>query len=321
MNKNIIYLKEVNSYDDILKNKHNKIPLFLKKIIYLYKKFFNIITKKKIREDSVWIIPAKGKYDINKMRKIIRKNLMNSNNTYLISNELINNKFYEIMDEIKPNYITEEKIKKSLLLYILGYISNIQKKELSNLEITILVNDISNINICLIKEIAKQLKSLKIVSLNIYKFKKIEEYLYNEYGIAIQFSNSYKKSLERSKIIINFDFNQREINEYEIFDKAIIINCTKRPIKIKSKLFNGIIVNSCDIQFEKKLIEQFKEMGLYDAYTKLLLYASIIENEDDFIKIQEKIILDNIKIIKLIGNSGDINKNEFKNIEKNLTKI
>ena len=42
-----------------------------------------------------------------------------------------------------------------------------------------------------IKEIAKLVKNLKIVSINIYKFRKLEEKLYNELGIAIQFSNSF----------------------------------------------------------------------------------------------------------------------------------
>lgn len=320
MNRKIIYLKETSSFKEILKKKHNKMPLFIKKAIFLYKNIFNIITKKSIENNEIWILPIKEKYFMNKIERILKKALINQNNIYLVSNELSNNQMCQIMDEQKQEYITEEKIKKVLIIHILQYISNLQKKEISNLEVTILVNNTSALNMYLIEEIAKLVKSLKIVSLNIYKFKKLEEKLYNEYGIPIQFSNSYKKSLEKSKIIINFDFSDIEINEYEIFDKAIIINCINDNIKVKSRLFNGIIANSCDIEFKKEVINRFKQMEIYDNYKKLLLYASIIENEENILKIYEKLKLDNVTITGLIGNSGIINKKEFKNINKNLDK-
>lgn len=318
MNKKIIYLKEVSSYNDIFKKKHDKMPLIFKKLFFLYKNIFNIITKKEIEGFNIWILPIKERYYTNKIEKILRKDF-NKGNVYLVSNELKNNKICEIMDEQNKEYITEEKIKKVLIIYILKYIADLHKKEISDLELTILVNNTSDLNMYFIEEIAKQVKNLKIVSLNIYKFKKLEEKLYDEYGIAIQFSNSYKKSLEKTKIIINLDFNEIQINEYEIFDNAIIINCMSN-IKIKSRLFNGIVINSCDIEFNKDIINQFKEMKIYENYSKLLLYASIIENEENILKIFDKIKKDNISITNLIGNSGIINKKEFKNIFKKLDK-
>lgn len=320
MNKEIIYLKEVESYDDILKKEHKRMPLFLKKVIFLCKNIFNIITKKKMDGNNIWVLPMKEKYYKNKIENISKKSLLNPENIYLVSNELKNNQIEEIMNELKIEYITEEKIKKVLLASILEYITNIQKIKIQDLELTILVNNTSSLNMYLIESLSQQVRSLKIVSLNIYKFKKLEEKLYNEFGIAIQFSNSYKKSLEKSRIIINLDFNQIEINEYEIFDKAIIINCINDNIRIKSRLFNGIIINSCDIELKKELINEFKEIRVYENYTRLSLYASIIENEKDILKIYERLELDDIKIVNLIGNSGTINKKEFKNISKKLDK-
>lgn len=318
MNKQIIYLKETSSYDDILKNNHSKMPLIFKKLIFLYKNIFNIITKKKTQDKEIWVLPVKEEYCESKLKELFKK--VSLENIYLISNELKEKQAYKIMDEQKQEYITEEKIKKILLLHILEYITNLQEKEMSDLDLTILVNTTSNLNMYLIEELARQAKTLKIVSLNIYKFKKLEEKLYNEEGIAIQFSNSYKKSLEKSKIIINLDFNELEINEYEIFDKAIIVNCIDSNIKIKSRLFNGIIVNSCDIEYNKEIINEFKEMKIYENYTRLMLYASLIENEENILKIHEKLKEDNVEIVNLIGNSGIINKKEFKNVDKKLDK-
>lgn len=319
MPKQIIYLKEASSYDDMLKKEYNKMTIFFKKLIYIYKNIFNIVTKTKIDDKEIWILPIKEKYSLNKVEKILQKELKRKDNIYIVSNKLKENKICLIMEEQKIEYLTEEKIKKVLIFEILQYIINLQNKEMNDLEISILVNDTNDINMYLVEELAKQVKSLKIVSLNIYKFKNLEEKLYNEYGIPIQFSNSYRKSLEKSKLIINLDFNECEINEYEIFDKAIIINCINDNIKIKTRLFNGIIINSLDIEMNKELIEQFKKLNIYEEYTKIMIYASLIEKENLY-KIFEKIKTDKISVIGLKGNNGAINKNEFKNIIKKLDK-
>ena len=34
MSKQVVYIKEASSYDDILKKEHKKMPLFLKKLIF-----------------------------------------------------------------------------------------------------------------------------------------------------------------------------------------------------------------------------------------------------------------------------------------------
>lgn len=320
MAKQIIYLKETSSYDDILKKEHNKLPLFLKKIVFLYKNMFNIVTKKRIDDVEIWVLPFKEKYYINKLRKIISKLKTQEDKIYLISNELKANNMCQVMEEYSEEYIKEEKIKKALLVYIIEYICSMQEKEIADLDLTILVNNTSNINMYLIEKLAKQVKTLKIVSLHINKFKKLEERLYNEEGIPIQFSNSYKKSLKKSEIIINLDFNELEINEYDICNNAIIVNCIDNNVKIKSRLFNGIIINSCDIEYKKEIINIFKEIKIYENYTKLMLCASLIENEDNIFKIYNILEENNIKIVNLIGNSGNINKNEFKNVAKKLDK-
>lgn len=320
MNKKIIYLKEVDSYDDILKKEYKKLPLFFKKIIFLIKNIFNIVTKKNEEEYNVWIIPVKEKYSNDKIKKILKKNFIIKDNIYVISKELENSNIYGIMDIYGIKYVTEEKVKKLLLISGLEHIAKLQKKDINSLDVTILIKDNSDINLFLIKEIAKLVKSLKIVSINIYKFRKLEEKLYNELGIAIQFSNSYKKSLEKANIIINLDYTEIEINEYNIYNNAIIINCTKDNIKIKSRLFEGININSYDINMNKEIINIFKKIHIYENYKKLILYASIIEKDNDFFDSYNNIDDNKVSIINFIGNNGIINKNEFKNVAKKLDK-
>lgn len=308
MEKQIIYLKETNNFNDVLKKEHNKMPLILKKICFIYKNIFNVVTKKNIESSEIWVLPIKEKYSEAKLKKILNNNLKYPQNKYLISNKLKENNACKIMRELNQECITEEKIKKYLIFETIKYIYN---KELCDLEITLLVNNTSSLNMYLIEQLATKVKTLKIVSLNIKKFKSLEEKLYNEYGIPIQFSNNYRKSLEKSKLIINFDFSEFEINEYEIFNNAIIINCIKDNIKIKNKLFNGIVVNSYNIKYKKELITKFKKMKISENYNKLLLYASTIEEkniEEAYKKIEE----DKVSICGLIGNNGILCKKEIK---------
>lgn len=320
MNKEIIYLKETSNFDEILIKQHKGMPILFKKIIFMFKNIFNIVTKKKTNDFSIWILPIKEKYSINKIKAIIKKQLINRNYKFVLSNELLTKEVISVLDKYNIEYIKDDKIKKLLLINILKYITKIQKKDMNQLEISMLVNDNSEINIFLIEEISKIVKCLKIVSLNIYKFKRLEEKMYIEHGIAIQFSNSYKKSLEKSSIIINLDFNEIELNEYNICNNALIINCNKKDMKVKTRLFEGVVINSLEIIFKKELVEKFKKINLYNEFDKLLLYASIIEKEEKIMNAYKKIEEDKVLISNVIGNNGYINKKEFKNINKKLDK-
>lgn len=320
MNKEIIYLKEISDFDDVLKKHYKRMPLLLKKIIFIFKNILNIVTKKYIDDEIIWILPIKEKYSINKIDTIIRKQLINNDYKFVISNELSTKEVIITLDKYNIEYINEEKIKKLLLLHILKYIAKFQNKNINQLEITMLVNSNSEMNLFLIEEISKIVKSTKIVSLNIYKFKKLEEKMYNEHGIAIQFSNSYKKSLEKSNIIVNLDFNEIELNEYNICNNALIINSNQKDIKVKTRLFEGIVINSLEISFKRELVEKFKKINIYNAYNKLLLYASIIEKEENIAKNYKQIEEDKVIISNVIGNNGYINKKEFKNMNKKLDK-
>ena len=316
----IIYIKKVDDYNEIFKKKYKRMPMLLKKLVFLYKNIFNIITKKKLEDCNIWILPIQEKYSDNKMNSLLKKFTKNSENIFILSNDLEEKHLYKLMHLYNINYLKGDKLKIFLSINILEYINNLQNNKLENIEVTVLVNDVSELNVYIIEKISKHIKSIKVVSPNIYKFKNLEEKLYNEYGIAIQFSNSYRKSLAKSRYIINLDFNQIDLNEYEIFNKSIIINCLEDNIKIKSKLFNGIVINSCNIKFKKEIRDKFKKIDIYHKYNNLLLYESTINQERSFNKILERLEEDKVIISNLIGNNGVINKKEFKNINKKLDK-
>lgn len=165
-----------------------------------------------------------------------------------------------------------------------------------------LVNDFTDINKEIIMHIAKKVKTLNIITNHINKCKKLEEYLYNEFGIILNVSNNKRKSLLKSEIIINLDFTEELVNKYTIYEKAIVININDK-IDIYSKRFNGININYYKITLpDKYKIEDFQNEILYES----LIYAK--NNYAEIIKMIEG---DKICIDKLIGNNGIIREKEI----------
>lgn len=306
--KKVIYIKNIDNLTE---------KSMFKKIKKIFKNLFCYITKIKIKGYNVYVLPINSHSKMKKKERIVKKLLQENDNIYLIPENLQEKDFLRLINKYQIKCCTGENVKKLLLIKVLEYINNIKKLNFNQNKLTILVNNTSNINMYFIEEIAKRTKELKIVSLNINKFRKLEEKLYNDNGIAIQFSNSYQKSLLKSSIIINLDFSETDINEYSIYSNAIIINTTVNNIKIKSKLFEGIVVNSYSINMKKEIKEELKSIDLYNNYNLLALYESIFKYE--FKNIYECLeILDEDKIVikNLVGNNGAINKKEIKTLDK-----
>ncbi len=309
--QNVIYLKKVYKYEDVIKN---KFLYYFKYLIFFFKYKFNIPT---IKENNfkVCILPIKEKAKKKKMNNIIKKMTKIkkiANSKFVISNDLLNENILELLIKYNLPYFDGQKIKKILLFKELEYIHKLQCSKPNMCDISILCNKNSILHQFIIKNLALQYKSIKIVTQKMFQFKKIENELYNDEGIAIQFSNSYTKSLVNSKLIVNLDFNEIQINDFLINNNAIIVNSNKN-IKIKSRLFNGIVVNSCRIDFNNNIKDIFRKENILNQYDMLYLYESIINwKTDNYEKMINKIEEDKINILNLIGNSGVINTKEFK---------
>ena len=113
-----------------------------------------------------------------------------------------------------------------------------QRKEY---DISISVNEIDTKVEEYVLKFAREFKNINIITNHIGKFKFIEKILYDE-GIIINITNNKRKSLNKSKLILNIDFPKEILNQFTIFDKATIINL-EGDIKINKKRFSGRIIN------------------------------------------------------------------------------
>ena len=178
---------------------------------------------------------------------------------------------------------------------IIKYI--IEKKKIKKEEttISILINDLTEIELENIKILAENYKNLNIVTNHIEKFKKLED-KFMENGIMITIVNNKKKSLMKSKIILNIDFPNELINKYMIKEDAIIINVPGK-VKINRKRFNGLIVNNYEIDFIDDIKSEENLMG-YEFYLRDV-YESRLYKKQTFSDIRNALKKDGVNIKKV----------------------
>lgn len=198
--------------------------------------------------------------------------------------------------KILMHYLTTE---------IIEYIYINMKKDISEGKISVLVNNLDETITKEIIELAPKVKRLNVVSNHLEKFKKIEEILYNNFGIVISCSNNRKTSLIKADIIINFDFVEEAINSYKLSNNAVIVNVLD-TINIKSKKFCGINISNFKIEGTN--------LNEPDGFFKEEIYEANLLSLKNYEKIKEKIKKDNIKITRLIGSNGPIINEEYINI-------
>ena len=284
----------------------------IKIIIKLYYEYFYKTGKIKVIENNnsiTCLIPVKESNN----KKIILKWIKNLNN-FLNKKELnyfiISNKLKQIELLNNSLYINKDNQGKTLLKFmiddVIKYICNIKNESVENQNIYFLVNNYSKDNLEIIKYLANKVKNINIVTNNLKKFLIFSDKIYNTNGIMCSVSNNKRKALSKANFIINLDFTEENIHKYNINRTAIFCNLAQN-INI-SKGFSGIMINGLQIQENVTANQEIKN---YNLFNQTEIYTSIIDANEDFNSVKEKIIDDNIKIESLIGTKGALSKREF----------
>lgn len=231
---------------------------------------------------------------INKLNKIINKNKIKE---VILSNEL--RKIEELNRNFNNNVnVTGRFLKTIMIDDIIKYITSINDENIENQDIHILACNYSKMNIEIIEFLASKIKCANIVTNRIRRYLKYEKELYEKKGIMITVSNNKRKSLIKSKIIINLDFANDLIKQYKINRNAIIINLAKENIEV-SRTFNGLVINGLIIK--KEFMKNNRNLKLYKCFDETVVYESNIELKKSFQENKEIIQKDNVSIKALIG--------------------
>ena len=285
------------------KEKKNKNFLKILRIEILKK--IGVIRKKRIGKNYLYIAYKRNKKTLKKMDKEINKILQTNRNVNIILSKEIK----KSADEIKElsNIIKVKEIyKKNKDIYLINMEQIINKKMKyeqklpQEQEIFILTKSKTDFIERKIRKMVEEYKTINIVTPNAREFQKLE-YELEQKDEIITIINNKKKSLSRAQYIVNVDFNEKEILEYNMNREAIIFNISNNSI-INLKNFDGQIINNIQINTPYN-----NEFNTQDIYTINLQNKQIQKN------ILAKI---NANQFKMIGNNGIIefllDKNEKK---------
>ena len=263
-------------------------------------KLFNIV---RLQEDKIILPIGEEKIRSKRAEKLAKKTKKILDKTNC--NKIVLSKAMKTQ-EIYKNYLYSYNINivegrwlfEVLSKQILEYVIKKEKMKKEETRLSILVNEITDNFLQNIKEIVKQYKSVNIVTNHIEKFKRIEEKILQEDGIMITVTNNKKKSLAKSEIILNVDFPTELINQYYIYEEAIIINL-RGNVKINRKRFNGININDYKMKFNYLDEFDYDKNNLYD---KKDIYEAQIYQKQPYQEVIKRIKKDKVKIVGLIGN-------------------
>ena len=257
-------------------------------------------------QDNTIILPITketGNKKIEKLAQKTRKAIQKYSNSkkIVLSKEMYNEQIY-------LNYLNTYGLEiqdgrwlfEILLPDTVEYI--IDKKKIETTTISIMINDLTDIDLENIKILAKKYKNINIVTNHIEKFRKLEKQLDENEGIIITITNNKKKSLMKSQIILNIDFPQELINKYNIYDDAVIVNL-KGNIKINKKRFNGLNINNYEINFR---FDKQNNKALNNKYYLKDLYQSELYKRQRISEIKKQIKNDKVVIKNLKINNGEL---------------
>lgn len=181
----------------------------------------------------------------------------------------------------------------------LDYLLNKKEMKKEETKITILVNSLSENMLANLRKIAKEYKMVSIVTNHREKFKKIEKQILEEDGIMITIGNNKKKALAKAELIVNVDFPSELINQYTIYDKAILINI-RGNVKITKKRFEGITINNYEIVVHREEAFDYDKKTKYKAYQ---IYEAQINKRRPYEEIMKQVEKDKVEVIALVGNN------------------
>jgi hypothetical protein len=267
------------------------------------KKLFNIIKN----ENEKLIVPIdSNEISQKKAQRIVKKIYKQMQKTdtrhIALSKELqANNALMQVLENKDIDIFNGRWLWNYLVVETIDYVVKMINKNKNETEISIAVNLPTKSHLRNIEKIAKEFKKINIVTNHVNEFKAIANRIYVEYGIMITVSNNKKKSLAKSDIILNIDFPIELLNQFNIYENAVIVNL-EGDMKILKKRFNGYVINNYEI--ESKRAEEFYEPEKLQKFCLKDLVEAEFYRKDTYEKIRKDLNLRALRIKHLVTLHG-----------------
>lgn len=308
----MLYFDLANFKEELLSDKEQKMPKFIKNIIYNFRKITGQALKINIDGKNLIVLPNLTKRTLKKVDKILKIDVTKN---VCISNELIiKEDFVKFLNLRNINIFDGRWLFKYLMLDSLEYVCEKSGVDPEYQEISILTNENTPFISESIKRLSEKVKNITIVSKREDIFKKIEKEIYEENGLIIRVTKDFKRAALKSSIVLNLNFVQEDLNKVRFQKDAILINFESK-LKVNQKSFEGKICDFYHINLPTKYLENLER---FDKFESNNLYESFIYKKTMPQNIWKEIERDKIKIVCLEGRNGII---KFPNLDMENKKV
>lgn len=300
-NKSVVYIDYLNSYLDLL---NDSFPKWIRRLVYEFLHFCGYMRCKENRIKLYCI----EKDEINqRMIKNLKEKLFIVDCRDVVLSDLLleNSCFVSLLVGWGYNVLNGKWLYKFLCYDIVEKIAYVKNADLSEIEVTVLSNEDSEINIDNIKLLAEKCKVLNVVTDNPSAFRVIEKFLYDEYGSIINVSTNKEKTCRYSDIILNFDFTNDELKKCRVKSGVVIVQFTKEKFENK----NGATIIFYRISLPKKYLNIFEK---YVGFCEEIFYESLLYHKISFENARRILKRDNVFIKYFEGCNGKLPFQEIK---------
>lgn len=302
VNESVIYIDYLGSYLDILSD---RFPKWVRKIVYSFLNFLGYVI---VNDNRIRLCCLANDKMNNRMIERLKKSvlLMGSRDVVLSDLLLQNVTVVSVLQGLGYNILRGKWLYKFLCYDIVEKIACVRGKRISDLEVTVLSNEDSEINVENIKLLAKECRILNVVTENLNAFRYVEEFLFNEYGSVINVSTNKHKTCKYSDVVLNFDFSIAELRECNFKKGVVLVQFTKERFENRY----GSTIVFYKLNFPAKYLNLF---GEYGNYNREIFYESLLYYKTSFKNLRKILRKDGISIRYFVGCNGKLPFCEIKN--------
>ncbi len=278
-------------------------------------KFFQKSIEIRIFENN-YVLAVIDKNKKNIVKKLIKYIQKLKIDTLVFSKDLENLK-KEICDLDYVRIINGRKLMEYMEYNIFEYILEKQNNKIKEEDIYIVFKKDKNLDLNFLKIFIENFRMTNVVTNDVERLKNVQDNLIENDNILISVSNNKNKALKRAKYILNVNLTKEELQKYKINRNAIIVNI-KEEVKYNDLSFEGVNVNNIELNLPDEYIERYEELG--EKFDKTEFYESILLNDGlgkaSIEEIENRINKDNVQIVGILGNNGEISDKELQKIHK-----
>lgn len=278
-------------------------------------KFFQKSIEIRIFENNyvLAVIDKNKKNIVKKLIKYIQKLKIDT----LVFSKGLENLKKEICDLDYVRIINGRKLMEYMEYNIFEYILEKQNNKIKEEDIYIVFKKDKNLDLNFLKIFIENFRMTNVVTNDVERLKNVQDNLIENDNILISVSNNKNKALKRAKYILNVNLTKEELQKYKINRNAIIVNI-KEEVKYNDLSFEGVNVNNIELNLPDEYIERYEELG--EKFDKTEFYESILLNDGlgkaSIEEIENRINKDNVQIVGILGNNGEISDKELQKIHK-----